>query len=125
MKRWIPTLLFFLFICWSITLANSGSKSIFIDIIKQVPYGDKLGHVLLYGVLTAFMITALKLKILLLFNWPVQLGSVLVLTFAFIEEATQLFLINRTFDIYDLYSDVVGVFLFTFVTVKYHFIFKK
>lgn len=124
MKRWIPVLLFFLFICWSITLANSGSGSIFVSIIKHLPYGDKLGHVLLYGVLTALMITALKFRTLSLFNRSVQLGSVLVLSFAFIEEITQLFQANRTFDMYDLYSDIIGVFLFAFVTIKYHLIFK-
>lgn len=123
MNRWIPTLLFFLFICWAIFLADTGSESAFTGIVKSLPHGDKLGHLILYGVLTSLMVTALKFKSISIVNCSVQLGSVLVLSFAFIEELSQLFLANRTFDIYDLYSDVIGVLLFTFVTLKCHVIF--
>ena len=119
MKRWLPALLFFLFICSVIIMADNNSDSIFFDIVRSLPYGDKLGHILLYGALTTLMVIALKFKTISIHKKNVQLGSILVLGFAFIEEITQLFLVNRTFDLNDIVSDVIGVVVFTVITTRY------
>lgn len=119
MKRWLPALLFFLFICTVIIMADNNSDSILFDIVRSLPYGDKLGHILLYGALTTLMVIALKFKTISIRKMNVQLGSILVLSFAFIEEITQLFLVNRTFDLNDIVSDVIGVVVFTVITTRY------
>ena len=119
MKRWLPTLLFFLFICSVIIMADSNSDSFIFDFVRALPYGDKLGHILLYGALTALMVVALKFKTISILKMKVQLGSILVLSFAFIEEITQLFQVNRTFDLNDIVSDVIGVVVFTVITTRY------
>ena len=119
MKRWLPALLFFLFICSVIIMADNNSDSIFFDFVRALPYGDKLGHILLYGALTTLMVIALKFKTISIHKKKVQLGSILVLSFAFIEEITQLFLVNRTFDLNDIVSDVIGVVVFTVITTRY------
>lgn len=119
MKRWLPALLFFLFICSVIIMADNNSDSILFDFVRALPYGDKLGHILLYGALTTLMVIALKFKTISIHKKKVQLGSILVLGFAFIEEITQLFLVNRTFDLNDIVSDVIGVVVFTVITTRY------
>ena len=119
MKQWLPALLFFLFICSVIIMADNNSDSIFFDFVRALPYGDKLGHILLYGALTTLMVIALKFKTISIRKMNVQLGSILVLSFAFIEEITQLFLVNRTFDLNDIVSDVIGVVVFTVITTRY------
>ena len=119
MKRRLPALLFFLFICSVIIMADNNSDSIFFDFVRALPYGDKLGHILLYGALTTLMVIALKFKTISIHKKNVQLGSILVLSFTFIEEITQLFLVNRTFDLNDIVSDVIGVVVFTVITTRY------
>jgi VanZ family protein len=45
------------------------------------------------------------------YEWHVQWGAVIVLTFAAIEECTQYYIPSRTFDLWDLAADFVGVVL--------------
>ncbi len=53
---------FFLFILWIIYLANTGGSNVFFDIIKHIPYGDKLGHFVLFGFLTLVTIAGSKFR---------------------------------------------------------------
>ena len=41
-------------------------------------------------------------------------GSIIVLTFATLEEFSQYYIPSRTFDIWDLLADFIGVVLFSF-----------
>ncbi len=45
------TLSYGLFIGWVIYLANTGQSSIFFQLVRVIPYGDKLGHLFLFGFL--------------------------------------------------------------------------
>jgi len=47
--NFLAPLTFLAFICWIIFMADSGQKSVFFELVKSIPYGDKLGHVILYG----------------------------------------------------------------------------
>jgi len=42
-----------------------------------------------------------------------QLGAIIVLSFAIIEEFSQIYITSRTFDLYDILADIVGVILFS------------
>ena len=119
MKSILAAASFFMFICWAIIQANRGAESIFSDIVHLLPYGDKLGHALLFGMLALLMNLALNGRSILVRRWPLQLGSVLVLSFALIEELTQLYFPSRTFDLGDLLADVVGVMAFTLLSLRY------
>lgn len=109
----IFTLSFFVFILWIIYLANTGSKSIFFDFVQTIPYGDKVGHIFLYGILSFGVSLVLNFKAVILKGIKLYYGVILVFTFAFIEELTQGLSPNRTLDIYDLLADIIGITMFS------------
>lgn len=108
MNRWvIAATAFFCFICWVILKANAGSDSGLFVFVRSVPFGDKLGHVVLYGLLALLANLAFGGRFLKT-RWT-QVGSLVVLTFAIGEELTQNFNPNRTLDAFDVAADVVGI----------------
>ncbi|USD36176.1 VanZ family protein [Ferrimonas sp. SCSIO 43195] len=109
---------FFGFILWIIYLANSGGDSVFFDLVRQLPYGDKLGHFCLFGLLTLAANLGTGLKTLPVGRWRWYLGTTLVSLFVLLEELSQLLLPRRTFDVTDLAADLVGIVLFTWVSKK-------
>ncbi|GAA3928577.1 VanZ family protein [Litoribacillus peritrichatus] len=117
---------FFGFICWVIYLADSGKENIFLVIVHAIPYGDKVGHAVLYGLLAFLMNMAFNmksmppLKVKPFRNVILPMGAVLVFLFAFLEELTQMYFPNRTFDGGDLIADFVGITLFSWFSVKVH-----
>lgn len=102
---------FFVFILWIIYLANTGQQSIFFDLVKQIPYGDKLGHIIIFALLTFSVNLATRLKIIVLGPVKFFVGSLLVSLFAFGEELSQYFYPSRTLDIYDLIANIAGISL--------------
>jgi len=119
MRRIIPGVLFFAFIIWIIVEADRGANNIFFDIVRMVPYGDKIGHALVFGLLTFLAIIAFNNKRIKVFKCRVQLGALLVFGFALLEELTQIFLPNRTFDLVDICFDIVGISIFCYTNVWY------
>lgn len=111
-RRLIAPAAFFLFLCWIIYLANTGASSVFFDLVKSLPFGDKLGHFGLYGLLTLLLNLALGCREFRLGRFTVLVGSAVVLLFAVGEELTQFFLPTRTADLTDVIADVVGILLF-------------
>lgn len=109
------TVCFALFLLWIIYLANTGQPSIFFDFVRRIPYGDKLGHVLLFGCLTlgAIITTGFRCFGLLAGRLKVYWGTAGVLVFVLVEELTQQFFPSRTMDINDLIADAIGISLFT------------
>ena len=107
---------FFCFILWVIYLANTGQNSVFFQLIASIPYGDKLGHFCLFGLLTLATNFAFRLKSFKVYSLEIFLGTALVSTFVIIEECSQYFIPNRTFDLIDLSADFIGILLFNAVT---------
>lgn len=105
----IATVLFFSFMLWVIYSANSGSDNLFFSIVRQIPYGDKLGHVVLFGMLALLCTIAFRFKGFKLRGVTLYYGATFVSVFAIGEEITQAFLPTRTFDLVDLLSDAVGI----------------
>lgn len=101
------------FILWIIYLANTGGDIIFLDLVHALPYGDKVGHVFLFGFLTFTANLAFRLRTGSLFGQPIYFGTAIVSLFVLIEEFSQAFLPSRTFDWLDLMADMVGITLFT------------
>ncbi len=110
------TILFFIFILWIIYLANSGSESIFFDLVHALPFGDKIGHLGLFGSLTLGSNLLTKGKLLSLGSVRMYYGTLFVSLFVTIEEGTQYFIPSRTFDLIDLSADAVGIGVATGVT---------
>ena len=109
--------IFFLgFITWIIYLANTGKNSIFFEFVGSIPYGDKLGHFCLFGLLTLGVNFAFKLKQYAVISLNIYVGSTIVFLFVLIEELSQYFIPSRTLDAADLLADVVGIITFSLVT---------
>ncbi len=119
MKRTIPALFGFTFIAWVITQANNGSDNLFFTFIGFIPFGDKLGHIFLFGMLSFLTIIAFKCKIVKIKHYHVPIGALLVLSFAMIEELSQLLFINRTFDLMDAFADIIGIAISVYIANKY------
>lgn len=122
MKHILKTLIplcavaFFGFILWVIYLANTGQNSVFFQFIASIPYGDKVGHFCLFGLLTLATNLAFRFKSVSFFSMELFLGTLLVLSFVIIEEFSQYFIPNRSFDLVDLSADFIGIFFFNLVT---------
>ena len=120
MIRILPAVFLFSFICWAIVQANNGSSNIFFELISIIPYGDKLGHFILYGSLSALTVIALHYKSLTFGSFQIPVGAIIILAIAIVEEVSQLYLLHRTFDFVDIFADIAGIITFTLLCQWYH-----
>jgi hypothetical protein len=104
------------FIAWIIYLANTGQSSIFFKFVASIPYGDKIGHFCLFGLLTLGVNFAFKLKFYTLVSFEIYVGSTVVFFLVLLEELSQYFIPSRTLDVTDLLADVVGIITFSLIT---------
>ena len=111
---------FFIFIAFIIYLADTANHNFAFRLIGHIPYGDKLMHALLYGIMALFLNFGVKYKSYKWLGFNMQLGAVLVLVFATIEEISQYWLPSRTFDLVDLLADFFGVILFSLIKCNTH-----
>ena len=118
LKTLVPlcAVVFFCFILWVIYLANTGQNNMFFQLVASIPYGDKLGHFCLFGLLTLATNIAFKFKSFKVYSKELFLGTAFVFTFVVIEECSQYFIPNRTFDLIDLSADFIGILFFNVVT---------
>ena len=107
---------FFGFIGWVIYLANTGQKSVFFELVAAIPYGDKLGHFCLFGLLTLFINLAFKFKTKNVAGRPIYLAVLIVSTFVILEELSQHFVESRTLDFVDLIADFAGIAVFSAIS---------
>lgn len=113
--RWFLPLSFFIFINYIIFLADTADHNFAFRLIGHIPHGDKLMHGLLYGVMALLLNYGLRFRTV---KFNVQLGAIIVLTFATIEELSQYFIPSRTFDLGDLAADIIGITVFSLLRIK-------
>ncbi|HIP51551.1 MAG TPA: trypsin [Campylobacterales bacterium] len=113
--RFLLPLGFFIFIAFIIYLADTADHNFAFRLIGHIPYGDKLMHGLLYGVMALLLNYGLKFKAYRFLGFNLQIGAMAVLVFATIEEISQYWIASRTFDLFDLLADFVGVILFSLI----------
>ncbi len=102
---------FFFFIVWVIYLANTGGSSIFFKFIASIPYGDKLGHMGLFGFLCFVAVLGSRFRTFSFGKLKLYYGAILVSLFVIGEEVSQAFIPSRTFDFADLAADFAGILL--------------
>ena len=117
MKR--LAILFTLFILLVIVLADAGVLAHYVGFVYRFPFGDKAGHFILYGIL------ALLINLTLFRSRPDQGRSLLAvkcgLTLALLiglEEFSQQYFSNRTFDLVDLSFSYLGLVSFSWLAVR-------
>jgi len=109
MKTKTLTLLFVFLILLIITLADRNEIG-FLHFLYDFPGGDKVGHLLLFGILSFLLnLTALR-SLHPRTCWRVAATTSLILALALaIEEWSQRFFPARTFDLLDLFFSEMGV----------------
>jgi len=122
--KWIAVL-FGLFIILIIILANMGELGV-LRFINEIPYGDKAGHFILYGVLTLLIDLSFLQKNVDLPSASVRtqpklivfrIALILALLIG-IEEYSQQFVPSRTFDLVDLAFSYLGVIFFSWLALR-------
>ena len=108
-------LTFFLFILWIIILADSADYNYAFFMVGTIPCGDKIAHALLYGVMAMLLNFGLDFKTKQFLGLNLQVGAMIVLLFAGLEELSQYYFPSRTLDFYDFVADFVGVVLASFI----------
>jgi len=115
--KWIA-ILFTLFILLVIVLADAGRLGI-LAFVNRVPYGDKAGHFILYGILTLlFDLTLIQARP---HHIPKRIILMVGLTLALLiglEEFSQQYFPNRTFSLIDLAFSYFGVIIFSWLALR-------
>ncbi len=106
----IAALGFLLFIFFITIAADAGQMPGVLKAMYDFPNGDRVGHVMLYGILT-FLLTSAYPKRVKLGLRSIPLFSIVVLIFATVEECSQSLFASRTFDLIDLSCSCIGVLL--------------
>ena len=76
------------------------------------PYYDKLGHVILYGLLGSLLHIVLGARTFRLGRFPLPYALLIATALAIVDELQQSFMPARSFDLTDLAADVFGVLFF-------------
>lgn len=107
----ILTALFALFIVAVIVLADTDRLGI-LEILYRFPYGDKVGHFFLYGILTFLLnLTALRSPRLLDPKRAALTSTLILALLVAAEEFSQRYFANRTFSLSDLAFGYAGMLL--------------
>jgi VanZ family protein len=115
--RHLLSLTFFAIIVFIIYMANTAPRSEFFVFLRGIPYLDKIAHGVLFGVMAMLLNYSLNFRSLKAWRLDMQIGAMIVLVFAGLEELSQTFNPNRTLDWGDVLADVVGVVLFSLIRV--------
>lgn len=113
---------FVLFIGYILYSANTGTMNSFFGQINQIPYGDKLAHMCLVGTLAFLLNLLLNAKTFLFKGFNILVASFAVFCFMTIEEFSQIWIDNRTFDLLDLTANYIGIGIASWLIFRF---FKK
>jgi VanZ family protein len=111
LKRILYPASFFAVLLAIIYKADSANYNFAFHVVGMIPYGDKIAHAILYGIMVFLLNYGLNGK-----KWfRAEIGSLIVFGFAFVEEVSQLYFPSRTFDCGDIAADVVGIIAATVI----------
>ena len=111
---WLIFAGFVLFMVFVVYAANTGQGGRYWSFLDAVPYGDKVGHILLMRTLCLLLNLALRCRMI----GRVLLGSVIISVVVLGEELSQIFIATRTFDFGDLLADAIGILLASWLAIK-------
>ena len=122
--KWFA-ILFGIFVLMIIVLADLG-KLDFLYSLYDFQYGDKVGHFILYGILTLLIDLSLlrssaqpTSSTLAPSRWRVAVIVGILLAGAItVEEFSQQYFSHRTFDLIDLTASYLGILFFSWLALK-------
>lgn len=110
-------ILFTLFIVFIIFSANTG-RNLALFQITNLPYGDKIAHAGLIGMLTFLLNLAFQSKTFTYLNKNWLIVSVGMVILATIEEFSQIWIASRNFDLLDLGANYFGILVGSFLVFR-------
>ena len=110
MKAKAAALLFFLFLLFVIWAADTGNMPSLFRAMYDFPNGDRVGHVVLYGILS-FLLSLAFPRAVHLFRFSLPIAIIALLLFSAAEECSQSLFSSRTADAIDLVCSCTGIFL--------------
>jgi len=115
LKKYLPLAGFVLFMILVIIWADTDTMPTFLRRMYIFPFGDKIGHFVIYGVFAYLLTWAMPARRLKLGRFSLPLGIVIAVAFATLEEASQLFFARRTPDLFDLLMGYLGIYASTWI----------
>jgi VanZ family protein len=109
--KWV-TYIFIVLLILIVIVANLGLSPQFFPFIYQIPWGDKLGHFILMGLLSFLLNMITNAPRIQVFSLDILKISLIVMIIVTIEEFSQLILKYRGFSPLDLIFDYTGIFIF-------------
>jgi polysaccharide biosynthesis protein VpsQ len=94
-----------------IVIANLGLARELFGPVYAFPYGDKISHFLLMGILSMLISLGWTTSRVRIFSLQVLKGSLILAAIVTVEEISQEFLRNRNFSIFDLAANYAGIFV--------------
>jgi len=98
-----------------VAAANLGGTNEVFELVGAIPFGDKLGHFGLIGLLALAADAAAKRHDLRLGRLAIPTAPLVVLVLVAAEELSQIAMVTRTFDLLDFAADVAGIVAFVSV----------
>ena len=115
--KWL-TVLFSFFIILIIVLADMGKLGILYQ-VNRIPYADKAGHFILYGILILLIdLTLFRSLPLRSRKWVAVISGLTLALLIGLEEFSQQYFADRTFSLMDLGASYLGVIFFSWLAVK-------
>lgn len=85
---------------------------------SMIPLGDKFCHLILMGLFSFLLNSALNCRRVTLKGDPILLGSLIAYALVFAEEVSQFWVESRNVEVLDIIFDVVGIYLFAELAVR-------
>lgn len=113
-------LLFIGFLLWLIAMANAGAANPLFALAHAVPYGDKIGHIVLFGILAAGSNICSNFATFTIAGITCYRGTAITGILVTLEELSQGFIPARTLDGGDFLANAIGISLFTYLSLYLH-----
>jgi VanZ family protein len=107
----LSVLLFALFLLLVIVLANTGKVGDVFGWVYYIPYGDKVGHFVLWGILALLVSLAYPTSRVQILSLKILKSNLIVCIAPVLEEISQLFFPERSASLIDLAAGLVGIFI--------------
>jgi polysaccharide biosynthesis protein VpsQ len=118
LQRWLPFFIFFLFIIGIIVANDLGRIKSIINLVNSLPFGDKFGHIIFIGTLAYLLNYALANQLIKIGKYKILLGCLIIAVTMTIEECSQIWIPNRTFDLGDLAANYLGISIAGWIRIR-------
>ncbi|MBC7797763.1 MAG: VanZ family protein [Pyrinomonadaceae bacterium] len=112
MRIKILAVIYFLVLVGIIVIANNPQTAPLLRFVRDLPFGDKIGHFCLMGGFSFLLNLVLSARTFPIWRIQFLLGTVIALVIVTLEEFSQRWFKTRTFDVGDLLCDFAGILIF-------------